>query len=426
MCVVRGAILRNSMAAPKQQARKGGKLKKAQPSPGSKQGGQRQQRKPAILLGSAAANALSRTLMANAAVPRPKVRAMAPIVSSYHKALMDPFSLQAKDARVPDMYPEPTAVLRHKVTFGIKTNADGDANVLLLPSAYMHAIAFTPSVARGASPAVGGLVVGNSHEHFATTSPAGLAKYLSSYRVVGWGARVRMTQAVLNVTGRYAVAAVPCRGYVPDWVSSGYVGGTSPPTDVSSSATAAHPISNADLLKQLGLPRGDSGGTVLAHVSATSSTTVASEYETPLDGTALKKLPVHRLFVANEINGAVLELRGKPVSPAAFLFRSSENSDIGYDVSEHSGTHTNVGSASHLSIDGWTGFALSINNATANTEVCEVELVYHLEGNVPSVGTTDIVGATTASAQVSMSNFHNALDQCARAPWVSVVDSRRG
>lgn len=122
----------------------------------------------------------------------------------YRACLMNPFSNESHGAQIPDMFPFPTSTRRVGYEFITSSSSGGTLNHMITPHPLLGLVNWgassvsTPQSAYGAN--------GNWWPH---VSASGLNSVFSSWRVVGFGIRIKNLQAPLNMTGRLIVGVVP-------------------------------------------------------------------------------------------------------------------------------------------------------------------------------------------------------------------------
>lgn len=178
---------------------------------------------------------------------------------SYDAALTHPFHPRAKGARVPDEFVFPTTVYSTTVNYTINCDSNGNADFLVLPNPFVGvAVSMTNTgkaaddslspvgITNGPSPTLnfGGITAG-ADPGSAPVIPAGtfpnvnalaanpicrpvdqvagytgcycpalssdqMRTYMSSWRVVGMGCRIRSLPSPQTQSGQFQVATVPC------------------------------------------------------------------------------------------------------------------------------------------------------------------------------------------------------------------------
>jgi len=335
-----------------------------------------------------------------------KQRPSAPLdKSGYRVALTQPFSAGAIGARVPDMYSFPTTTYRVTKTVQLYTNANGTCSAILMPSAFCHAWSPTGSFASGST--------NTAANKFSVTSPQELDSKLAQHRIVGWGGKISIVTSALNIAGRLSMAEVPTACSLPDWkfgitTGAGYTGIGE--NDVNEQDT------NAAFLAALGYPYkndttyGMSGG--------------VSTDKHVLDESAFTAIPTHKNMGMPELQASNVELKSKLTSPSAFEFRQSTNRGLGYDVTDSAHLiiavgHTSVkaGDASYRNLRGWSSIAMIIDGMPASQKIGEIELVFHLEGEIPVSTSTSLIAPSSRNVMVNINNFHRAIEQASNEPW---------
>lgn len=286
----------------------------------------------------------------------------------YKTALMNPFSDAALGVRVPDQFFAPTATLALREIVTMSNNAQGLAEVILLPSVIQPAVSFKGSIANGSTMYLpDGQVYLNA---MISNSPAALQSKITNHRIVSWGVRIRNTSALTATAGVLTVAALPTRDRtrVP---SNLQVGPQGPLANIVSA--------NAEnFLSGIGIPFSGSG-------------TTAS-----VDTTSLLDLPFHARYQGVQLAEQTFEVHPKMCSPSALHFRNSANSTWGMDSAYYSATGSTTGDGSYVLADGWTPIvvAFSGGSTVAGSQTFDIEIIYHIEGS-PNVQTGTIFVADT-------------------------------
>lgn len=281
----------------------------------------------------------------------------------YKTALMNPFSDAALGARVPDQFFAPTATLALREIVTMQNNAQGLAEVILLPSVIQPAVSFRGSIANGTTLT---LPDGNTYANGVITNDAtALVAKITNHRIVSWGVRIRNTSSLTATSGVLTVAALPTRDRTrcPGNLQIG-------PTPALSAIASA----NAEnYLRGIGIPFSGSG-------------TTAS-----VDTTSLLDLPFHARYQGVQLAEQTFEVHPKMCSPAALHFRNSTNSTWGLDSSYYNASGATTGDGSYTLADGWTPIvvAFSGGSTTAGAQTFDLEVIYHIEGS-PNVQTGTI------------------------------------
>lgn len=300
----------------------------------------------------------------------------------YARSLLDPFNAGLGDVRVPDEYAFPSQTFTVKPRFTINTSAGGAFSVVLFPSMQQPATIFEGSLGTGSVGAIG------------------IAAQLSSYRIVSWGARIRLMLNQAQVQGEVAYACTPSSHYVI--LNSPTIGGQ------VASGTAASNLSNQAQLMVTGLPWVGTGAAAKP------------------DFSALGSMPWSDVRSTANLYNKMIEFHGKVSSPQAFQFRQSKDQYAGFDtISQTSSAYITSGDANYLSAHGWNDICIAGTGFPASVAAVEVQMVYHVEGT-PQVGQTGTAGVQVVAdiRQATLSDplaWYEALRKAADSPWVKVA-----
>jgi len=307
---------------------------------------------------------------------------------AYKAALSQPFSLSASNARVPDMYSCPTATRRITRSITLSTNASGDADFIVLPSAFMHAFNTIGTFTSSVNVAAGSGAVYSS----LSTAPNALASQLTNYRIVGYGVKILGVQSEQLAAGKLQAATLP----ISTWVNGvSAIGG-----QLASRSDPAQTV--GAWLTALGIPNTSNLTNITAIPTLTNSVIT----------------PVTRL---NEVPMQVIP---KITSPEAFSFRQSDDSTIGFSLNDQTSTaFVTGGDSSYLRLGGHEAVLVTLSGCAASTPVVEIELVYHLEG-MAAPSTITGIQQSTERVTVNPIGWMNVVQQVAKLPaFRSAVES---
>jgi len=306
-------------------------------------------------------------------------------LSVYRAALSDPFSTLAQGARVPDMYSVPTATrhLTRKLT--LTSNASGECDLVILPSAYIHAFSARGSIVGGTT-LVTGDGASNTQAVIFTNIPA-LAAQLTNYRIVGYGVKVVGIASMTTNAGSLTIATVPAEGFINNQVAT--VGG-----QASNTNNAAMTVANT--LTSWGIP------------NASGVVSVG----------ALVDLP-------NTVESSMVNVSERPItvtpkicSPTAFQFKMASDIGPGYNIqSQTSLAVVSAGNASYLSFGGLETVVIAATGLPNSTSVLDIEITYHLEG-IPFIAATsnNQIGSDAASVVCDPVGWMNIIKDVASLP----------
>jgi len=305
--------------------------------------------------------------------------------NAYYRALADPFSQGANGARVPDMYCCPTATRHITKTFTLTTNASGEADIIVLPSAFWHAASPRGSLASGATWTwLDGTVTSSAVQY---TDRSTLAAQLVNHRIVGYGVKVFGIQSMTGTAGKVLGATVPISSWIADKTNP--IGGQA----VSSSNASG---TRTKTLTAWGVP------TSAGVVDIPSIPSLPNSYETSLV----------------RVTENPIQIVPKITSPEAFNFRQSDDSAAGFNINgQTSATFVTSGDASYLRLSGHEAVIIAVAGASGSTNVLEVEVCYHLEGN-PYQSTTGfaVIGNDGLSVSVDPINWMGVVQKVAQLP----------
>lgn len=299
----------------------------------------------------------------------------------YKMALSNPFSVDANGARVPDMFCVPTATRRITRSFTLSSSSTGTSDAIILPSAAWHA--FTTN-GGNSSPTTFTVGSGSSYP-VCYTDPAALASQISNYRIVGYGVKIIGTQNDNVASGKLYVATVP----VSTWMNI---------TDTVGGQGDSHPDAAQTMgawLTDMGIPNAANKVNLGVLPSMTNSilTSVQRVNETPLS--VLPKIS----------------------SPEAFNFRQSKDSTVGYSAQDQTSTSwITSGDASYMRVGGHEAVVIGIEGAVANSNLMEIELVYHLEGTAAATSNTSPIAQANDRVVVNPLGWMQVVQQVAQLP----------
>jgi len=319
---------------------------------------------------------------------KPKSAATSPLVV-YKAALADPFSTLAQGARVPDMYSVPTATRHITRKFTLSSNASGECDVVVLPSAFYHALSPRGSIVGGNSwLTLDGATVTNAA---VLTTTSALSPQLINYRIVGYGVKVIGIASMTTNSGSLTIATVPVDGYQN---TKDTIGG-----QASNSANASATVANT--LTSWGVP------------NASSVVSVSS----------LPSLP-------NTLETSMINVSERPISvspkicaPCAFDFKLSSDIGPGYNItSQTSAVSVSAGNASFMRVGGHEAVILAATGCPASTSMLDIEIIYHLEGT-PFISATanQVVGSDSSNIVCDPVGWMNVVRDVAATPSFKTV-----
>lgn len=313
-----------------------------------------------------------------------KVQAPPTQLVAYKAALSRPFSLAAQGARVPDMYSVATTTRHITRKLTLSSNASGECDLVVIPSAYLHAMSPRASIVGGDSwITLNGATLANAAVQ---TLPSALAGQLTNYRVVGYGVKIIGIAAMTTNAGSLTLATVPAEGYVNLTSTIG--------NQAANSNNAFHTVANT--LTAYGVP------------NSSNVVSVAS----------LPSLP-------NSVESSLINVSERPItitpkvcSPNAFIFKNTSDIGPGFSAqNQTSAVSISVGNASYLQFGGHESVVIAATGCPASTSMLDIEITYHLEGN-PFISATagSIIGSDSSSVAVDPLGFMNVIREVAAMP----------
>jgi hypothetical protein len=316
-------------------------------------------------------------------IQRVKSNSPSPL-STYRACLSQPFSALAQGARVPDMYSVASATRHITRKFTLVSNSSGECDVVIVPSAFLHAMSPRGSVVGGGTwSTLDGGTVANSTV-FTTT--ASLSAQLTNYRIVGYGVKIIGIASMTTNSGSLTIATLPTEGWLN---SSTSVGGQNP-----NSNNAAMTVTN----------------TLLSYGVPTASNVVSVSALPGLPNTAESSLI--------NVSERPMEVCPKICSPSAFMFRETTDLGPGYGITNQtSATFVSAGNPAYLAVGGLETVVIAATGCPASTSMLDIELVYHLEG-IPVVSSTAnaVIGSDTTGVAVDPVGWMNVIKDVAAMP----------
>lgn len=314
----------------------------------------------------------------------PKSQVASNPISTYRACLSDPFSEQAQGARVPDMYSVATATRHITRKLTLASNPSGECDLVVLPSAFIHAFSPRSSVVGGTSlVTLDGVSTANCS---VLTTTAALASQLTNHRIVGYGVKVIGIASMTTNSGSLTLATVPAEGWLN---TQSTVGGQGSNTN-NASATMAN------WLTSLGVP------------NSTSFVSVS----------ALPSLP-------NSLESSLVNVSERPITvvpkictPSAFVFKETSDIGPGFNITtQTSAVSVSAGNASYLSVGGLESVIIAATGCPASTSMLDIEITYHLEG-IPFISATasTIIGSDSANTVCDPVGWMNVISSVSRMP----------
>lgn len=314
----------------------------------------------------------------------------------YYNCLKDPFNPKYFGARVPDQYAVATSTHQiHRVTT-VTTDASGNFQLLIVPSAFYHCVAVKGTMSNAST------WLKPSNVSVTTASlycdPASLANKLVNHRIVNYAIKIKSIASISSNQGVVEAVSFPAHTKIPAAFS---VGG-------QNATNAADTLDR--ILTTYGLPLNGTGD------SATVDTTCLSNFPEYVNCQTLK------------VSEKTLVINPKITEPTCFEFRQSYDNQWGTDVGIGLATGSiYTGDASYSHVDGFQSVFISGTGMPVSTAVCEIEIIYHLEGTPRVTGGLNNGFIPTAAKSVShFQGFMTALDKFSRLPVYTFVDEAVG
>lgn len=270
-------------------------------------------------------------------------------ISTFKRALRDPFDPLAYGARVCDAYSMPSIAYHHHLNVSCTSSAGGLWAGVFFPSPCLSLICSEGS-------ASGLTAFTQNLSTYYCDSPSQLAAYLSEYRTVAWGIRIVPKDTAFSAKGRITVATVPTTENAPAWntvetitatsddVISAYSCGLATPTSLDMTLPTVKVFSVQDLLR--------------GQIVATGVPSHASFYE------------YKGLFDRSNL------------AWAAGTYLADEVVTSGVNLVNA----TAAGRKDPAKLTGGTAIRIYASGLPAATNEFDIELIYHLEGIPPIIG----------------------------------------
>lgn len=312
--------------------------------------------------------------------------------ANFAHALVTPFSPNTQGVRVPDMYSFPSDVYHVHGVMGIKSTATGYAGGLFLPNPDVSFIDTCMETAGlscvGASsmallPTVS--YAGPGTSAIIAYQAANMSTVSSTFRLASWGIRITNLQTVLGATGKLYVALVP---------------------------TVTNSPNSVELLQY--------------QIGATGTLTNFYVGEPNLLSAGILGLPVSRHLDWSELVPGSLDINGRVLNPTFYNFKmSSPNPNNGTSTYNNSSFSRAGGVASGdndvSSMPGGCGIAFFAEGCPINTNIMDVEYIYHFETTpiVNSTFTTPIPSGINKPLQGDTQTVESALIVANQQPAIN-------
>lgn len=364
--------------------------------------------------------------------PTNPVPSTSPSIKQLVCSIDDPFCTESFGAKVPDEYSLPTEPLTLRHRFSYTPSAVGNY-LVVTPHPTLGTLAVGTDGSVNSPTAISGStaqlfavsnVAGrvNQIAQVGPIAPLGLSGISSSYRVVGWGVRLKNITAASNVAGETLVAVLPTSGSAPN-VLAPLANGQNRASDPRGQVFSADTGPQWDeLARWAGLPTNN-----YSALNGTAGTPV-------LDG--IDNVPSSEIFSNAELaqTGGVLIKPKLHSPPAAWRFRPS-GTQIGNASQSCGAAIVPINATTQGAVGGgYNNYnqdfldtsghncVIIVPNTIATVQTYEIEVIYHLE-SIPVLSSANgAVGAGyTASPVAAPGQVENALYKLWRAPWVEFV-----
>lgn len=309
-------------------------------------------------------------------------------LTKYACALMHPFSPQAEGARYPEPYAAHTITRKLRMEYVISPSAAGDFDLIIEPHPLYSAFSTNGTIT--GSPvvlAVSGQPVGVNY--FGAITAANLATLYKSYRVVGWGVRVKANTDFTRSGGRLIAAVTPASQQLPTALGNA----TSVSSFYDCFEVPHEPLGAGRIVSTsvLSLPRG------------------------------------HQLAVSELLSESGAEVTFPIVSAAATNFLEAQNQTVEQGLVTYSATNTiqtstSIGFASASGHSQLMLRGVGLNTTSSANLVAEV--IYHLEGIPNCVSGAALVESPVRLPPASPAAIAAVVHQAASIPAVQYVSSK--
>jgi len=316
----------------------------------------------------------------------------------YYNCLTSPFDEQSYGARVPDQYAVDTSTFCIHKNITLTCDASGNADLLICPALGQYGMASRNSTISGNSwTGYNGVAVGG----WVGITPSSLASKIVNHRIVGFGVRVFSVSSMTNAQGRVLIATIPIENWINNQDSS--LNQFTAPTNAAATRSAFY----------------DDWG--IANTAGTVDVNSTDQYAN------------HKAYSMLELDETTVEIEPKIISAAAFNFKkSSTNTGApGGSVTTQT-TAAGValpGNTDMLRVDGHESVLITVAGGVASTSAIDVEVIFHIEGQISPAVTSASSGLTAASVCDSACDplgFLEALALAAASPNIHTVSKAIG
>jgi hypothetical protein len=331
-------------------------------------------------------------------VPRNLTRFRSEESRKYYNCLTSPFDEQSYGTRVPDQYAVDTTTFCIHKNITLTCDASGNADLMVCPALGQYAFASRSSTISGTTwVSMDGVGAGS----WVGITPSSLASKLVNHRIVGMGVRVFSVSSMTNAQGRVLIATIP----VENWISN---------IDTSLNQFAA-PFSAA------------------ATKSAFYNDWGIANTAGVVDVNSVDQYANHKAYSMLELDETTVEIEPKIISAAAFNFKKSST-----NTGSPGGAVTGqiavagvviAGNTDMLRVDGHETVLITVAGGVASTSAIDVEVIFHIEGQISPSTTSASSGLTAASVCDTACDplgFLEALALAAAAPNIHTVTKAIG
>jgi hypothetical protein len=331
-------------------------------------------------------------------IPRSLTRFRSEESRKYYNCLTSPFDEQSYGARVPDQYAVDTSTFCIHKNVTLTCDASGNADLVVCPALGQYGFASRNSTISGNN-WVGMDGVGGGG--WVGITPSTLASKLVNHRIVGFGVRVFSVSSMTNAQGRVLIATIPVENWINNKDSS--LNQYAPPVNAGATRTAFY--------DDWGIAT--TGGLV--------------------DVTSTDQYANHKAYSMLELDETTVEIEPKIISAAAFNFKKS-STNTGSPGGAVTAQTTAVGVAlagntDMLRVDGHESVLITVAGGVASTSAIDVEIIFHIEGQVsPAVTTASsgLIAASVCDTACDPLGFLEALALAAASPNIHTISKAIG
>jgi len=317
----------------------------------------------------------------------------------YALALRDPFSDLARGVRMIDRFcfPTSTRVLRSKVN--MLGNASALGSCCFMPNPFVTVFDSCRQDGSGIFVGTGTSMntLTNNSSVSGLCTPAQLAGFLDSFRVVAGGVKLRVQMPEGTRTGTIIIAPVAMVADVPGW----------------------NALNNSIMTKNDTAPNSLMGG--VSQDAANSN--------------AILNMPGAREYSLNDMAFFDIELPFRPITAFSERFRDTDvaasfNSTQLYGTGEVVNLSTGVTNSTDnpptVASDGWNGWLVYLDGhgiINTSTVVVSAEIILHIEGIESPQINNSISESSKPISSVNTLLYNRILDGVSKLPWENLVSA---